>query len=220
MATKQSLKSSGAKGSVKSVSIAPSKSTNKNRQQTHYGGRRRTRHRRTIIPVTLMHRLIKKIGTLKLSNSNIKHKIRVSQKAALMAAMAVEDIIDKLVRKASYLKDTLSGAITLTAEHVLVAFENWRDNNLSAPAAAKRFAGIYGCVNGLEFRRKATSTLKNPSHDTKVGSQALAAAMRAHKNNVAVDNEEDDDEDDDDDDTQSMKTQESVASSQTQTMQT
>jgi histone H3/H4 len=187
---------SGAKGLKKPIS--GSKPTGKaEARHPVVGGknqhqRQRHRQRTTIIPVTVMYRFIKRAGT-KLGDSQKLRHVRVSRKAAQVAVNAIEDVADTVLRDADKLMTQLTKKKTLSSEHLMVAFENWSRHNLKVAPASKRLAPIYGCVNNLELRRRATHPASSV-HKSKTGEEALAAAMRQHNAHV-----EDDDDDDDED---------------------
>jgi hypothetical protein len=132
--------------------------------------------RRGVIKTGSMHRFLR--GQVRRKVPDNKDQFRVSKKAARLAAHAVEDIMDLLLRKGTKLKNEIAKVKIFQPEHLLYAFENWAEVHLAKTMNASHFANVDRFVNKLDIRRRSTT-----------GAAALAHAMKhvaESQNQVAV----------------------------------
>jgi len=127
-------------------------------------GKRVVRH--AVIKTGSMHKFLRHYIRIKRTGQN-KEPFRVSRNAAIVAAHAVEDIMDMLLRNGSQLKNEIVKAKMLKPEHLLYVFREWAKVHLALPATTERFTSINRFVDVLDMRRRSTT-----------GAAALAHAMK------------------------------------------
>lgn len=154
----------GAKGIKKPAS--------KSHNNTHTR-KRVVRH--AVIKTGSMHKVLRHCVRDKKPGQN-KEQFRVSRKAAIVAAHAVEDIMDMLLRNGCQLKNEIVKAKMLKPEHLLYVFREWAKVHLALPATTERFTSINRFVDVLDMRRRSTT-----------GAAALAHAMKhVHESSGSV----------------------------------
>jgi len=161
----------GSKGFKKPANAKPAVSASIAKQALKQVKRRKHAViKRRAIRTGSMHRFLKTVVISKVDEQT-RPKVRVSHHAATLAAHAVEDLVDNLLRSGNQLKEQIARVKIFQPEHLFYAFKTWSGANLAVPRESSKFKNLDRFVNQLDIRRRGTP----------LGAAALVHAMKSAK---------------------------------------